>query len=72
MDCTTAAKRMHHGFKAGCMGCCARAAARGPHFRRCRDNGTQDSAYRRMLEQFGLTHQQVLDAATADALKGTK
>ncbi len=71
-DCTAASERGHHGFRAECMGCCARAAARGPHYRRCRDAGVQDRAYRQMLEQFGLTHQQAQDAATSDALVEVK
>jgi hypothetical protein len=65
-DCTQAAARPWNGFRAGCPGCAARAAARSPHFRRVRDQGMQDRQYRALLEQFGLTHQQVKDAAAAD------
>jgi carboxylesterase type B len=65
-DCATAARELHHGFRNGCPGCCARAAARSPHFRRVRDNGTQDRQYRALLEQMGLSHDQVKAAAAAD------
>lgn len=68
LDCNTAAKRPHHGFQSGCMGCCARAAARSPHFRRVRDAGKLDRQYVGLLAQFGLTHDQVKAAAQADAL----
>jgi len=67
-DCTASAERPHHGFRAECKGCSARAASRSPHYRRCRDAGRQDREYRALLEQFGLTHQQVREAAQADAL----
>jgi hypothetical protein len=67
-DCTTAAEHAHHGFRAGCIGCCARAAARSPQYRKARDSGVQHRDYRRLLEQFGLSHQQVRDAAAADAM----
>jgi carboxylesterase type B len=65
-DCTAAAAQPWHGFTAKCPGCCARAAARSPHFRRVRDNGTQDRQYRALLEQMGLSHDQVKAAAAAD------
>lgn len=68
-NCATAAQVMHHGFTAGCAGCCARAAARSPHYRRCQDAGVQDHEYRRLLEQFNLTHEQVRQAAASDALR---
>ena len=67
MDCTKAARAEHWGFAADCVGCCARAAARSPHFRRVRDAGMQqDGQYRRLLAQFGLQHEQVRAAAAAD------
>jgi hypothetical protein len=66
-DCTRAAAEPWHGFKAQCQGCCARAAARSPHFRRVRDAGMQDRAYRALLEKFGLSHDEVKAAAAADA-----
>lgn len=67
-NCATAAQVMHHGFTAGCAGCCARAAARSPHYRRCLDKGVQDREYRRLLEQFKLTHEQVREAARVDRI----
>jgi hypothetical protein len=67
-DCLAAAVKLHHGFAAECHGCCARAAARSPHFRRVRDAGVQDREYRALLAQFDLTHEQVRTAAAADAL----
>jgi hypothetical protein len=67
-DCTAAAERDWHGFVNGCRGCCARAAARSPHFRRVRDAGAQDRAYRQLLEQFALSHEDVKAAAAVDAL----
>lgn len=65
-DCTQAAITEWHGFRADCDSCKARAMARSPHYRRCRDAGQQDRAYRQMLQQFGLTHEQVRTAALAD------
>lgn len=67
-DCTTAAQRMHHGFSAGCKGCAARAVSRGPNYRRARDSGRQDWKYRAELENLGVTHEQVREAARVDAL----
>ena len=72
-DCTTAATKTWGAFTNGCMGCCARAAARSPHFARVRDAGRLDRQYRLMLEQFGLTHDQVRRAAEADfEMRGPK
>lgn len=69
-DCTTAARVSHWGFAAGCRGCCARAASRTPHWRRVRDNGMQqDRQYRLLLEQFGLTHDEVRAAAASDRVE---
>ena len=61
-----AAKRVWGGFMANCRGCCARAAARMPQFREAQKAGVQTHAYRRLLQQFGLTHDAVLAAAQAD------
>ena len=66
-DCTTAAEHPHHGFTAGCIGCCARAAARSPQYARVRDAGKLDRDYRALLEQFQLTHEQVKQASWLDA-----
>jgi hypothetical protein len=71
-DCRKAAERRHHGFQSGCKGCCARAASRSPHYRRCRDSGVQDREYRGLLTQFSLTHDQVRDAAQSDAMGKTQ
>ncbi len=65
-DCTQAAITEWDVFRGDCLGCRARGVARGPHYRRCRDAGAQDRAYRQMLQQFGLTHEQVRAAAQAD------
>jgi hypothetical protein len=72
-DCKAAADREHHGFKAQCLGCRARGAARTPHYRRARESGMQDRPYRSLLQQFELTHDQVRAAAAADfMLRSTK
>lgn len=68
-DCKTASEQMHHIFKAGCKGCCARAAARSPHYRRVRDAGFLDRDYKRLLAQFELTHDEVKQAANVDKLE---
>lgn len=66
--CTQAAAVPHWGeFVADCRGCCARAAARSPQFFAARQTGTQTRAYRALLEQFGLTHDEVRAAHAADA-----
>jgi len=67
-DCTNAAAKRWHGFSQDCKGCCARAASRSPHYRRCRDNGVQDREYRGLLAQFSLTHEDVRAAAQSDAM----
>ena len=50
-DCVQARLTAWHGFTHGCLGCVARAVARGPHYRRCRDAGMQDRSYRAELER---------------------
>lgn len=65
-DCLAAASGPHHGFTGGCVGCCARAASRSPHFRRVRDAGKRDARYLGLLQQFKLSHDQVKAAAAAD------
>lgn len=67
-DCDTAAKEPHHGFRANCKGCAARAVSRGPNWRRVRDAGMQDRRYRAELELLGVTHEAVREAAAADRL----
>jgi triacylglycerol esterase/lipase EstA (alpha/beta hydrolase family) len=68
--CAKAAAKVSHEFTANCLGCCARACARGPDFQRVRKQGVQDHQYRLALQHFGLTHDQVKAAAAAD--KGNK
>jgi hypothetical protein len=66
-SCTAAAKRVSGLFSADCRGCCARAVSRSPQFRRSQELGRLDSEYRRLLEQFKLTHEEVKDAHAIDA-----
>jgi len=54
---------------ADCRGCCARAAARMPQYREAQKAGVQTHAYRRLLDQFGLTHAEVRAAAQADKMQ---
>lgn len=68
-DCTTASQEPHHGFKAGCPGCCARAISRGLNYFESLKQGQQTRRYRAELQQFGMTHQQVKDAAQADVMR---
>lgn len=65
-DCAAATTQIWGGFRAGCMGCCARALSRCPDFARVRANGRLDRAYGNALQQFGLTHEQVKAAHAAD------
>jgi len=67
-DCAQASAQVWHIFSADCPGCAARALARGPHFKRCRDAGRLDRQYRAALDLFGLTHEQVRAAAAVDRL----
>lgn len=67
-DCAQAAQVMHHGFRAGCRGCCARAISRGINFHDSRKAGAQTRRYRWELEQFGVSHAEALAAFEADAL----
>lgn len=66
-SCKAAGERNSGLFSDACRGCCARALARSLHFRRVRDLGRLDSEYRRLLEQFKLTHDEVKAAHAADA-----
>ena len=67
-DCTDAAMGPHHGFTAACRGCCARAAARSPHFARVLKLGRLDRQYQTLLYTFALTHDEVKAAAQVDVL----
>jgi ribosomal protein L37AE/L43A len=64
--CEKAARVRSHDFMADCDGCKARAAGRMPQFAEARKAGVQTHAYRRLLQQFGLTHEQVRAAVAAD------
>lgn len=64
--CERAATRVSHEFQAGCRGCCARSIGRSPQFAAARKAGIVDHQYRRLLDQFGLTHDQVKAAVAAD------
>lgn len=66
--CEAACKAPWHGFQAQCLGCAARAAARGPNFRASRSAGNQTRAYREELQLLGVTHAQVLEAAAQDKI----
>ena len=65
-ECSTAAERLHHGYRSGCKGCAARAVARGPDFHRCKTAGRQDREYRDLLAAVGVTHEAVVRAAEAE------
>lgn len=66
-ECAAAATKLHHGFASGCQGCAARAASRSQHYLRVRQAGRLDRQYQAMLEQFGLTHDEVKAAHAADS-----
>ena len=68
-NCTRAQVELWHGFRSGCKGCQARAASRWPQFFESRTKNKQTSAYRHLLTQLNLTHQQVLDAYQSDAIR---
>lgn len=65
-DCTHAALGPWHGFTARCLGCAARACSRGQNFSAARKLGAQTRLYRDELELYGVTHQQVCEAARVD------
>lgn len=73
VDCQAAAREVHHGFRAGCRGCCARSIARSQQAFEARKTGAQTRGYRGLLAQVGglvdpkLTHDDVKAAAAADA-----
>jgi hypothetical protein len=66
-DCTQAATRLWHGFRNGCPGCAARAAARSPPYRAAQESGRRDRHYRGLLQTYGVTHDDVRAAAAVDA-----
>jgi hypothetical protein len=68
-SCTTAAREVSHEFTANCRGCMARAAARSPQAHEWRRRGGPPThAARLLLDQFGLTADEVKAAARADML----
>lgn len=73
-NCTRSQVELWHGFRSGCKGCQARDASRGPQFFESRQATKLTPAYRHLLTQLNLTHQQVLDAYETDAIrmKGSK
>jgi hypothetical protein len=60
---------MHHGYRAACAGCQARAMARSPHYFRCKQAGRLDAEYRAALQAVGLTHDQVKAAEAEDFMR---
>ena len=66
VDCTRSAAEVWGGFRSGCKGCQARAAARSPWYFESKRAGRQTEAYRRLLATLGLTHDQVKAAEAAD------
>ena len=70
-DCTAASFRQHHGYTADCNGCKARAIARSPFFHAAKTGGmpADKDAYRELLKQIGVTHAEVMAAASADRVK---
>jgi hypothetical protein len=71
-DCQAAAGQPHHGFTASCRGCQARALARSPAFAEARRAQRLTPDYRNALERLGLSHEEVKDAARADALHAAR
>lgn len=71
-DCKAARTALHHGFRAACDGCKARAMARSPHYFRCRTAGRLDAEYRAALKAVGVTHEQVKAAAAEDFMGRAK
>lgn len=67
-DCQAAATAAHHGFRASCSGCKARAFSRGPHFFEAKRAGKLNPVYLQQLQRLGLTHAEVKAAAEADHL----
>jgi hypothetical protein len=66
-NCAAASQREHWEFSANCIGCRARRVARSPQYFKCKKEGKQTRGYRALLQQFGLTHEQVRAAADCDA-----
>lgn len=68
-DCTKAAAGPHHAFTGKCRGCAARMVARDPRARAWRKRGGPPThEAQRLLDQFGVTPDEVKAAAKADRL----
>ena len=63
--CTDARERLHHAFN-DCCGCRARAVARSQHFSRAFKERRQHRGYLQLIEQVGVTHEEVVAAARDD------
>ena len=70
-DCIAAALSQHYGYTAECNGCKARAIARSPFFHAAKTSGmpADKNAYRLAIQHGGVTHAEVMAAASADRVK---
>jgi hypothetical protein len=64
-DCERA-KIKDSGLFRDCRGCRARAVARSVHFSKALKARSQHREYHRVLEQVGVTHEEVVNAALND------
>jgi len=64
--CVAAANGPHYVYQRHCPACCARDIAAGPHFHRSRLEGKQVKEYRAQLQHYGVTHEQVVQAAKVE------
>lgn len=64
--CELAARGVTGLFSRDRKCCQARAIARSPYFAESLRSGRQTRMYRDALEAFGVTHEQVIEAARAD------
>lgn len=65
-NCTKAATRRWHGTTQGCQACAARHVARGPLFAEAKRLRVQGKQYRQQLQDFGVTHADVMKAHQAE------
>ena len=65
-DCDAASKIHHHGFKADCAGCNARAVARSPEFSEAIKTNKKWPGYLSLLGMIDVTHNQAKEAARND------
>ena len=70
-DCAAASLSQRHGYTSECNGCKARAIARSPFFHAAKTGGmpADKDAYRQVLQHAGVTHGEVIAAASADRVK---